>query len=587
MRITGIMAIKNGISGGFPFLEGVLSILPIVEEFLIVDGGSSDETWQALNRLKDTFPEKIRLFMDKWAPTPVWENIDGSLNMLVSEAEAEGDWMLEVQGDEVWHEKDILNLRKNIELANKDGYNGIRTGLVEAKWDNMSRSYCRGSTYKTIRIFKKQPNLGLYRGGDDIFVEPDRSIREGFTSSNLPPELDSMFEFYHFHRLFPENSQNADKMIQDELATGAMDRKFFYTPSVYLTKEVCSGLPEIMKGLAYKPQYEVREKLFDRDWLSEITGLDYQKDKSVEVLSKGLTNEEKKPEDFGGMELLENFELDGFMRMVWLNQRAKESWSPVISSANALVHAMEVESVIRNQRPCAWVTVDEKAYPQYRANWESKGLKSLVLRKVGQFQGFANKFIPPRPNETGMFCCIVSKSVDDLAAFKDAASRADDFTQGTLLGYGECCARFFVDIWLKGYHDPIWQAALNSQIINQTPYYMRIKSHPLSNSMLRFAGVRAGFHIPCSFSCQETIKISEERFALAREFDSELVEKMESLLRMPMSWDCYHGIAMIRTPIFYLIVPSCASVSRYVVEVEGDYIPPEAERGLVYPNNLI
>ena len=62
----------------------------------------------------------------------------------------------------------------------------------------------------------------------------------------------------------------------------------------------------IMKGLAYKSRYEVREELFDRSWLSKITMLDYQEKKFVEVPHSGLISEEKKPEDFGGMELLEN-----------------------------------------------------------------------------------------------------------------------------------------------------------------------------------------------------------------------------------------------------------------------------------------
>lgn len=585
MKITGIMAIKDGIVGGFPFLEGILSVLPIVDEFLVADGGSFDGTLQALNRLQQVFPEKIKLIKDSWVPTPNCENIDGSLDKLVSLAE--GDWIINVQGDEIWHEKDVQGAKGFVEAADKSSCNGIRVGCIEAKWFGLDTVYCKGSTYKTIRIFRKQSNLKLFRAGDDVFVDPDRTIREGFTSSNLPPELDSDFGFYHFHRVFPENTHTADKFMMDEMAFEAMDRKFFYPPPVYQTSEIYSDLPEVMKGLAYKPRYEVREELFDRNWLSKVTGLNYQKEKFVEVLHGGLIDEEKKPEDFGGMELLKNFELDGFMRMVWLNKKAKEAWSPVISSANALVHEMEVESVVINQRPCAWVTVDERNYPQAKANWESKNLNSLVLRKVGQFQGFANKFIPPRPNEPGMFCCIVSKSMDELAAFKDAASRADDFTQGILLGYGECCAHFFVDIWLRGYHDPIWQTALNSQIVNQTSCHIRVKPHPLSNPMLRFAGVRAGFHIPCSFNCQETIRISKERFVLAKEFDFELVEKMEELLRMPMSWDCYHGVAIIRTPIFYLVVPSCASMNRYVVEIEGDYIPSEAEKGLVYPNNLI
>lgn len=570
MKITGILAIKNGIVGGFPFLEGILSILPIVDEFLVVDGGSSDETRQVLKQLKRAFPEKIRLFQDTWVSSPTWDSMDASLNGLVSQAE--GDWIFSIQGDEVWHELDIRIMREFIESADRAGYNGIRAGCIEARWCGLNTTYLRGSVYKTIRIFKKQPNLRLFRAGDDVFVEPNRVQREGFTSSNLPPELDAEFGFYHFHRVFPENSHNADKMIQEELATGAMDRKIFYQEDNSVG-DVCSDLPEIMKGLAYKSRYKVRDELFDVNWLNKTTGLRYGKLSNVGGGSE--------------MELLKNFDLDNFGRRIWLNQKAKNEWEPVLSDAFCLLQDMEVESVVRGQRPCSWQTVEEKYHSKFRDEWEKKGLVSAIVRRVGRVQGFTNKHYPVREGEPAMVCCILSKNMDDLEAFRQAVEKEDDYTMGALLGYPECCCRFFVDVWLKGYQDPIWQAALNSSNIDKNSHYIKIKSYGLFNPVLRFLSIRIAFHIPCSFNCQGTAKITKERLELAKEINPVLVDKLVKLLRMPISWDCYHGIALVRTPIVYAVVPSCGSVERFVVEFEGDYIPPEAERGLVYPNNLI
>jgi len=570
MKVTGIMAIKNGIVGGFPFLEGILSVLPVVDEFLVVDGGSSDKTWRALCKLREAFPEKVKIFQHAWVPSPNCENIDSSLNDLVFCAE--GDWIINVQGDELWHEHDIVKLKESIIKADESGCKGIRTGMVEVKWDSFDRNYCRGSTYKTIRIFKKQSNLRLFRAGDDIFVEPDRSIREGFTSSNLPPEIDSYLEFYHFHRLFPENTAVADKLMNEELAS--VERAgVFYTGGVVGEGEVHSALPEIMKGLAYQSRYVVRDELFDTNWLNKTTGLCYNKLSDMQGGSK--------------MELLQNFDLDNFGRKVWLNQKAKEEWEPVLSDALCLLQDMEVESVVRGQRPCSWQTVEEKYYSKFQDEWEQKGLVSAIVRRVGGVQGFTNKHYPVREGEPAMVCCILSKNMDDLEAFRKAVEQEDDYTMGILLGYPECCCRFFVDVWLKGYHDPVWQAALNTSGSHKESRYIRVKSYELFNPALRFLSVRIAFHLPCSFDCQGTKKITEERLELARELNSPLIDKVVKLLRMPVSWDCYHGIALVRTPIVYAVVPSCGSVERFVVEFEGDYIPPEAERGLVYPNNLI
>ena len=576
MKISGILVIKNGLSGGFPFLEAVLSIMPVVDEFLIVDGGSSDGTWEILGDLQRKFPGKVQLFSRVWEVSPSFESIDASFNEMVSKVT--GDWIFVAQGDEIWHEKDLKNMREFITFADEDGYNAIRSGCIEARWDGVDTTYLRGSDYKCIRMFRRQPNLICFRVGDDVFIEPNRVQREGFTSSNLPPELDADFGFYHFHRLFPDNAPNADRLIMEELGTAHEERKIFYQPIHYTTSIVYSGLPEIMKGLAFRSSYIVRDELFDTAWLNRITGLQHSEVSVVKSLNRGKE---------GAMELLPDFDLDGFRREIWLNRRAKEEWGSVLLEAASLLQDMEVESVARGQRPCSWQTIGEEDYPRFQREWESKGLVSAVIRRVGQFEGFTNKHYPVREGEPAMVCCILSKSMSDLEAFKKAVEEQDDYTQGILLGYPECCCRFFRDVWLKGYHDPIWQAALNSSVIHRDSHYIRMRPHELSNPILRFLGIRIAFHIPCSFDCQKTIEIAKERLEMTKGFNPGLVEKIMQLLRMPMSWDCYHGIALIRTPIIYAVVPSCGSVERFVVEFEGDYIPPEAEEGLVYPNNLI
>lgn len=575
MKISGILAIKNGISGGFPFLEAVLSIMPVVDEFLIVDGGSNDGTWEILNDLREMFPGKVGLFRHDWKVSPSFESIDASFNEMVSQAT--GDWIFVAEGDEIWHEKDLKNMREFISFADEEKYNAIRSGCIEARWDGVNATYLRGSDYKCIRIFRKQPNLICFRVGDDVFIEPNRVQREGFTSSNLPPELDADFGFYHFHRLFPDNAPNADRLIMEELAIAHEERKIFYQPIHYTASTPHPGLPEIMKGLAFRSSYIVRDELFDVDWLNRVTGLQYSETSIV----KGLNKEENE------MRLLPNFDLDGFRREVWLNRRAKEKWGSILLEAASLLQDMEVESVVRGQRPCSWQTIGEEDYPRFQREWESKGVKSAVVRKVGQFQGFTNKHYPVREGEPAMVCCILSKSMSDLETFKKAVEEQDDYTQGILLGYPECCCRFFRDVWLKGYHDPIWQAALNSSIVHKESNYMKMRVPGLASPVLRFLGIRIAFHIPCSFNCLKTLDIAKERLKMVEEINPGLAGKIVQLLSMPMSWDCYHGIALIRTPIIYAVVPSCGSVERFVIDFEGDYVPPEAEEGLVYPNNLV
>ena len=52
---------------------------------------------------------------------------------------------------------------------------------------------------------------------------------------------------------------------------------------------------------------------------------------------------------------------------------------------------------------------------------------------------------------------------------------------------------------------------------------------------------------------------------------------MEALLSMPMSWNVLHGVAEIRTPIFWVITGSVPAAEKYSVWVKGEFIPKELE----------
>ena len=58
VTISGFMILKNAVSQGYPFLEAIVAAFPICDEFLISDGYSSDETWEALQILERRYPAR-------------------------------------------------------------------------------------------------------------------------------------------------------------------------------------------------------------------------------------------------------------------------------------------------------------------------------------------------------------------------------------------------------------------------------------------------------------------------------------------------------------------------------------------------
>lgn len=285
------------------------------------------------------------------------------------------------------------------------------------------------------------------------------------------------------------------------------------------------------------------------------------------------------------MKLIVGLDLGASCRMVWTSEEARKVWAPVLPKVGSLVSELEVLSVAAGHRPCAWQTIGEDQYPRMAAAWAEMGLVSLPMQRVRNFTGFAHRHEDPRPGERASICVIVARSLKDALRFKAAKDKGDNDVQGELLGFPKCCRKFFDDVWVKGYYDPIWQAAMNTGHTIIGERHIRIEGHPFANPVLRYAGIRVGFHLPCAFDCQDTILVAAERMDLAWTTNRALADILQGLLSMPMSWDVYHGVAVVRTPIFYLVVPSVPAAERHVVEIVStpEFVPRESAKGTGFP----
>jgi len=287
----------------------------------------------------------------------------------------------------------------------------------------------------------------------------------------------------------------------------------------------------------------------------------------------------------GDMKLIPGLDLPPSCRTVWVSEEARKTWAPVIPKVSAMVSELEVLSVAKGHRPCAWQTIAEDQFPRLAAAWAEMDLVSLPILRVRSFTGFAHRHETPRPGERASVCVIVAGSLKDALRFKAANASGDNDVQGELLGFPKCCRKFFDDAWAGGFFDPVWQAAMNTNHDIVGERHIRVQGHPFANPILRYAGIRVGFHLPCAFDCRDTIAVAAERMDLAKATDPNLADILKGLLSMPMSWDVFHGVAVVRTPIFYLIVPSIPAAERHVVEVVStpQFIPKESAKGTGFP----
>lgn len=274
------------------------------------------------------------------------------------------------------------------------------------------------------------------------------------------------------------------------------------------------------------------------------------------------------------MKLIDGFTMQPFTRLAWCSSAAKATWEKEIASCSTMIHELEIESVAAGQRSCSWQTMKREALPGFATRCAEKGLSVLPVRWIGNFDGFIH-YTPP--GDSSVYC-IVARRIEDALAFQSAFEIGDHATQGMMLGFPKCCRNFFSREWKAGYFDPIWQSATSNYPL-QMPEDNRLHRlsfedcHPYSIPLLRYIGLRVGFHIQHSFNCPETIRAGEDRLSLARNRDT--VKLLEALLSMPMEATLLHGILVVRTPIFYIIQYSVPTEEKYTIEIESNFIPRE------------
>ncbi len=111
IKISGFTFIKNGIILGYPFIQSIKSVLPIVDEFVINIGDSEDQTAEAIKSINS---QKIKIIYSSWNEAMRDKGYVYGQQKMISQFNCSGDWVFYVEGDEVYHEKDLEEIKSQI-----------------------------------------------------------------------------------------------------------------------------------------------------------------------------------------------------------------------------------------------------------------------------------------------------------------------------------------------------------------------------------------------------------------------------------------------------------------------------------------
>ena len=109
--ISGFTFIRNGVELGFPFEQSIRSLLPLVDEFVIAVGKSSDDT---LERVKAIGDPKIRIIETIWNERMSNRGFVYAQQKMIAQYACTGDWAFYLEGDEVLHEDELENIQQSL-----------------------------------------------------------------------------------------------------------------------------------------------------------------------------------------------------------------------------------------------------------------------------------------------------------------------------------------------------------------------------------------------------------------------------------------------------------------------------------------
>ncbi|HEV3222001.1 MAG TPA: glycosyltransferase family 2 protein [Puia sp.] len=187
MKISGFTIVRNAVLYDYPVVEAITSILPVVDEMIVLLGNSEDNTEELIRSIQS---DKIRIHYSVWD-----ENLKKGGAVLAVETDKafqlispDSDWAFYIQADEIIHEKYHDVIRKTSLLYKDDKrVEGLLFNYLHfyGTYDYVADS--RKWYHKEVRIIRNDKGIHAYRDA--------QGFRRGLKKINVKP-VEAMV--YHY-----------------------------------------------------------------------------------------------------------------------------------------------------------------------------------------------------------------------------------------------------------------------------------------------------------------------------------------------------------------------------------------------------
>lgn len=115
MIISGCIILRNAVVNDYPFVESILSVLPLVDEMIVSIDKGDDNTWDVITQINDP---KIKIISSQWDMSKRSGGVvyADETNKVLDAVRPDSNWILYIQADEVLHEKDYPKILEAAKL---------------------------------------------------------------------------------------------------------------------------------------------------------------------------------------------------------------------------------------------------------------------------------------------------------------------------------------------------------------------------------------------------------------------------------------------------------------------------------------
>ncbi len=210
MTISGFTMVRNATRFYFPIKESILSILPIVDEFVIALG-KGDENDKTEEEILSIGSPKIKIIHRIWDESRFLNSAVFRDETNAALKECTGDWCFYIQADEVVHENDLKEIK---DVCQKHLYNKEVEGILFNYlhfWGDYNHYLPFHGWYKNeMRIIRNNPEIISYKDAQSFRKKDNSKLKVARSNAHI----------YHYGWVRPPDRMKSKKKEHDSIHRG-------------------------------------------------------------------------------------------------------------------------------------------------------------------------------------------------------------------------------------------------------------------------------------------------------------------------------------------------------------------------------